>query len=577
MAGNLKQNNCQGKSGWVSQIVRNLSISNKISCGYAIALGICLVGTGTGVAIGNKNLEQARKMMASFDAEKSYVAKIQQEVFQTRVQQVQMILLLGEAGKLEKMQNNFIRDKKQLKNLFREFPKEIDPNEAQKLKEIFVTNEVNLTSYWLQAEEIFRDRETQKLPPYKIPALQKKLINFANSEVAIQVDNFSEELEEIMEDIDAKQARANNEIARAETLRMQIIAISGLLSAAIATILAIYTSLAIAKPLKVATDIAKTVTQDNNFDLQIPVTTADEVGVLTATLNQLIDRVKQLLEEQKAEATRQIIQNEKTASLGRMIAGVSHEINNAVNCIYGNIDPLDRYTKDLLSLNECWETAIPQQPQEVKELSEAIEIDFLKEDLPKILESMKIAVDRSRQILFSLKDFSRLDAKKASKVNLHDCIDSTLLILHNRLKKDVKIVRNYGEIVPIEGYAGFLYQVFMNLFTNALDAMEGVASIKEIVITTERTDRNWVVVRVKDNGSGITPENIDRIFESFFTTKPRGVGTGLGLAISHQIVVEKHCGKLTVTSEFGKGTEFTIALPVQSSEVTTPPTAITPA
>jgi signal transduction histidine kinase len=577
MTNNLKQKNCQGKSGWVSQIARRLSISNKISCGYAIALGICLVGTGMGVAIGNKNLEQARKMMASFDAEKSYVAKIQQEVFQTRMQQIQTILLLGERAKLEKLQDDFIRDKKQLKNLFLEFPKTIDPNEAVKLKEIFALNEVNLANYWLQAEEIFRGRELLDLPPDKMPAVQQKLINFANSEVAIQVDNFSEELEEIMEDIDEKQARASNEIARAETLRMQIIAISGLLSAAIATILAIYTSLAIAKPLKVATDIAKIVTQDNNFDLQIPVTTEDEVGVLTATLNQLIYQVKQLLEEQKAEATRQIIQNEKMASLGRMVAGVSHEINNAVNCIYGNIDPIDRYTQDLLSLNDCWATAIPQQPQDVKELSEEIEIDFLKEDLPKILESIKIAVDRARQILFSLKDFSRLDVKKTSKVNLHDCIDSTLLILHNRLKKDVKIVRNYGDLIPIEGYAGFLYQVFMNLFTNALDAMEGVAGVKEIVITTEQTDRNWVVVRVKDNGSGITSENLNRIFESFFTTKPRGVGTGLGLAISHQIVVEKHGGKLTVTSEFGEGTEFTIALPVKSSEVTTTPTAITPA
>lgn len=540
-----------------------MSISNKISCGYAIALGICLVGTATGVAIGNNNLDRARKMMASFDSEKSYAVKLQQEVFQTRVQQIQMILLLGKRAKLAKLQESFLRDKQQLKNLFLKFPKDIYPDDARKLQEIIDRNKGSLENYTRQIEVHFSE-SLLDLPPGKILQERQELIDLANSEVAFKVDLFSEELETIVKEINEKQKRASSAIVSAEALRTRIIALSGLLSAAIATILAIYTSRAIAKPLKNATNIAKIVTRDNNFDLQIPVTTEDEVGVLTATLNQLIDRVKQLLEEQKAEATRQIIHNEKMASLGRMVAGVSHEINNAVNCIHGNIAPLDRYTKDLLDLNECWETAVPQQPEAVQQLAEEIEIDFLKEDLPQILESMKIAVDRARQILFSLKDFSRLDVTKASKVNLHDCIDSTLLILHNRLKKNVRIVREYGEIVPIEGYTGFLYQVFMNLFTNALDAMEGMTGVKEITITTERVNSNWVVVRVKDNGSGIDPENLDKIFESFFTTKPRGVGTGLGLAISHQIVVEKHGGKLTVASEVGKGTEFTIALPVKN-------------
>ncbi|MCU0544265.1 MAG: ATP-binding protein [Oscillatoriaceae cyanobacterium Prado104] len=570
MVNNLSPKKGQEKSRWLSKFTSSTSISNKISCGYALALGICLVGTATGVIIGNTNLEQARKKLASFDAEKSYVAKIQQEVFQTRMQQMQMIILLGKPAKLEDLVEDFIRDKKQLKNLFLEFPKEIEPAEAIKLQKIIAKNEENLNFFLLQAEAFFSELDLGALPLAKIPALRQRLIDFASSKVALQVDEFSEELETIVEEIDEKQEVASHQIASAEVLRTQIIALSGLLSAAIATILAIYTSRAIAKPLKTATNIAKIVAQDNNFDLQILVTTEDEVGVLTTTLNQLIDRVKQLLEAQKTEAMQQLIQNEKMASLGRMVAGVSHEINNAVNCIHGNISPLSQYTKDLLILNGCWETTIPQQPPEVKELAEKLDIEFLKEDLPKILDSMNIAVDRARQILFSLKDFSRLDVKKASKVNLHDCIDSTLLILHNRLKKNVRIVREYGEIVPIEGYTGFLYQVFMNLFTNALDAMEGMTGVKEIVITTERVDRNWIVVRVKDNGSGIAPENLDKIFENFFTTKPRGVGTGLGLAISHQIVVEKHGGKLTVASELGKGTEFTITLPVKLNEVTSP-------
>jgi signal transduction histidine kinase len=179
---------------------------------------------------------------------------------------------------------------------------------------------------------------------------------------------------------------------------------------------------------------------------------------------------------------------------------------------------------------------------------------------------MTVGADRTREIVRSLKDFSRLDDGEAQLLELHACIDSTLLILNNRLKNSINLVRSYGEIPPIPGYTGLLYQVFMNLLSNAIDALEEKSAknpefLPEITITTECLQNNLVIVRIADNGSGISAENQKKIFETFFTTKPRGIGTGLGLAIAYQIVVEKHQGKITCQSELNQGTEFVLALP----------------
>ncbi|WP_331000721.1 sensor histidine kinase [Nostoc sp. NZL] len=175
-----------------------------------------------------------------------------------------------------------------------------------------------------------------------------------------------------------------------------------------------------------------------------------------------------------------------------------------------------------------------------------------------------------RQIVLSLKNFSRLDEAEAHAVNLHECLDSTLLILNNRIKKGITIERFYGEIPSIEGFYSSLYQVFMNIINNALDALEEEHNPQDnprIAIATELQDKNWVVVRITDNGSGIPSDVQERIFETFFTTKPRGVGTGMGLSISHQIVVEKHGGQLICKSEVGSGTEFIISLPIQKQHL----------
>ncbi|MBW4693280.1 MAG: HAMP domain-containing histidine kinase [Lyngbya sp. HA4199-MV5] len=290
------------------------------------------------------------------------------------------------------------------------------------------------------------------------------------------------------------------------------------------------------------------------------------------TLNQELER---LLVEQKATTTQQLIQSEKMSSLGQMVAGVAHEINNPVNFIYGNLSHAQDYLDDVLKLVETYELAVPQPPIAVQRKAMEIDFPFLKEDLPKLLQSMQIGAERVRQIVLSLRNFSRLDESDVHPVEIHDCLDSTLLILNNRIKQGITVTRDYGKLPAIEGFSGPLYQVFMNLLSNAIDALnETDQGHKEITITTERLNTNYVSIRLADNGSGIAVEHQAQLFEPFFTTKPIGMGTGLGLSISHQIVCEKHGGQLTCCSAVGEGTEFSIILPIKQQSLVTAPLAM---
>ena len=271
----------------------------------------------------------------------------------------------------------------------------------------------------------------------------------------------------------------------------------------------------------------------------------------------------------------QLIQSEKMSSLGQMVAGVAHEINNPVNFIYGNLTYAKDYTRDLLELIELYQQSYPEPITDVQEKIEEIELDFLLEDLPKIINSMEMGADRIRQIVVSLRNFSRLDEAEVKPVDIHEGIDSTLLILQNRLKSKsahsgIKLIKQYGDLPKVKCYAGQLNQVFMNIISNGIDALEGQPEPRQITISTKLlssdltpTQSPEVLISIKDNGPGITEEVRNKLFDPFFTTKPVGKGTGLGLSISYKIVVEKHGGKLECLSEPGKGCEFKIQIPVQ--------------
>ncbi|MBD2008660.1 PAS domain S-box protein [Microcoleus vaginatus ZQ-A3] len=282
----------------------------------------------------------------------------------------------------------------------------------------------------------------------------------------------------------------------------------------------------------------------------------------------------------------QLIQAEKMSGLGQLVAGVAHEINNPVNFIYGNLSHTADYTQNLLKLIQLYQQTYPTNAQ-IEEKIEEFDLDYISEDLPKMLTSMKVGADRIRQIVLSLRNFSRLDEAEKKPVDIHEGIDSTLMILQNRLKAKpdhpaIEIVKEYGDLPRVECYAGQLNQVFMNILANAIDALENYdnqRSLKDIqknpsritirtkLVTNETgpgSSKN-VVIQVQDNGSGMTESVRQQVFNPFFTTKPTGKGTGLGLSISYQIVVDKHGGSIECFSQPHQGTEFRIEIPVLQS------------
>ncbi|MGD2183194.1 GAF domain-containing protein [Lusitaniella coriacea] len=271
----------------------------------------------------------------------------------------------------------------------------------------------------------------------------------------------------------------------------------------------------------------------------------------------------------------QLIQSEKMSSLGQLVAGVAHEINNPVSFIYGNVTPATEYAEDLLLLLQSYQQEYPNPSPELVELMEEVDLDFMRQDLPKLLNSMKFGAERIREIVKSLRTFSRLDEAEVKDVDLHDNINSTLMILQNRLKATrdrakIEIIKEYGTLPRVECYAGQLNQVFINIISNAIDALEESIVRKQesrkpatLSIRTEVLDRQWVSIQIADNGLGMSETVQQQIFDPFFTTKPVGKGTGLGMAISYQIVVERHRGKLTCQSVPGEGTTFAIAIPIK--------------
>ncbi|MEG3933023.1 PAS domain S-box protein [Microcoleus sp. T2B6] len=280
--------------------------------------------------------------------------------------------------------------------------------------------------------------------------------------------------------------------------------------------------------------------------------------------------------EQLKATNSQLVQSEKMSSLGLLLAGVAHEINNPVSFIYGNLAHLTNYTQDLFHHLELYQQHYPNPVAEIQQAREKNDLDFLAEDLPKILSSMSVGVERICQIVQSLRNFSRHDDSQMKPVNLHEGIDSTLLILNHRLKGSgekppIQIVKQYGELPTVECFAGPINQVFMNILSNAIDALEDANSRQncqemletpsQIRIGTEVVG-NFVEIKIADNGPGIPEQVKQQIFDTFFTTKPIGKGTGMGLSISYQIIVERHKGELNCTSELGKGTEFTIRIPI---------------
>lgn len=303
-----------------------------------------------------------------------------------------------------------------------------------------------------------------------------------------------------------------------------------------------------------------------------------DLQVSEAALQQKAATLEQTLQELQ-QAQVQMVQSEKMSSLGQLVAGVAHEINNPVNFIHANLSPISEYVTSLLGVVGSYQRHYPEPALEVQQEIEAADLDFIYSDLPKILGSMEVGTQRIRQIVLSLRNFSRSDESGCKCVDIHEGLESTLLILQYRLKdagdcSALKVVRDYGSLQKVECYPGQLNQVFMNVLSNAIDAIDdayiqrGDGKRGEITVRTQAQKiggKDWVEIAVADTGLGMSDDVRSRIFDAFFTTKPVGKGTGMGLSISYTIITEKHEGRLACKSTLGQGNEFIIQIPVVRS------------
>ncbi|NET09211.1 MAG: hypothetical protein F6K16_31810, partial [Symploca sp. SIO2B6] len=297
---------------------------------------------------------------------------------------------------------------------------------------------------------------------------------------------------------------------------------------------------------------------------------------LEARVEQRTSELQQALQELQ-DMQVQLIQTEKMSALGNLVAGIAHEVNNPVNFIQGNLRHLQGYTEDLLHFISLYQQQYPSPTAEIESESERIDLKFICEDLPRMLSSMKLGTERISEIILSLRNFSRMDEVGFKEVNIHEGIDSTLLILQHRIKAQpsrsaIQILKNYSQVLPlVECNAGAINQVFMNILSNAIDAIEecqecltlqeSLANPGQIEIKTTLIDADWAQISIIDNGVGI-PEAIQKqIFDPFFTTKPVGKGTGMGMSISYRIITEKHGGRLQCISTPGNGAKFIIQIP----------------
>ncbi|MCG6136565.1 MAG: response regulator [Nostoc sp. LLA-1] len=302
---------------------------------------------------------------------------------------------------------------------------------------------------------------------------------------------------------------------------------------------------------------------------------------LTKTLEQRVDErtaaLSQALKDLQ-ESQIQLVHKEKMSALGQLVAGIAHEINNPVGCIYGNLGHASLYFQDMIKLINLYQQHYPQPVAEIQQEMATIDLDYMRSDLPNLIGSMKESIQRIRNISTSLRTFSREDSNRKVSCNIHDGIDSTIMILKHRLKlsegrPDIEVIQDYDNLPEVKCFSGQMNQVFMNLLANAIDALEesnigrSYSKIEDnpnqIKIQTRLTeDQNHVLIRIKDNGVGMSADVQQNIFEYLFTTKPIGKGTGLGLSIARQIIVEKHQGTLVVNSLLGQGSEFVITIPI---------------
>ncbi|MEB3231584.1 MAG: ATP-binding protein [Leptolyngbyaceae bacterium] len=449
-----------------------------------------------------------------------------------------------------------------------------------------------------QLDQIWLAQTTLEEKRPSLNQLQQELLGLDQSASFVALEQLGQEVQRLIQQAQAQELLAEKEMEEAQGLEKLIIVLSALGSVAIAGFVAFRTTQAIVRPIQQVKETASNIIRDENFNLQIVVESDDDLGELAQSFNQLIQWIKEYTEELKQTLNNlkntqsQLIQTEKMSSLGQLVAGVSHEINNPIGSISGNLTYLEKYLDNFSQIQQLYQKNYPNPPKEIADAIKTLDLDFFQKDYEQVIGSMRAGTQRIQNIVLSLRNFARLNESGLKPSDVHEGLDSTLMLLDHSLKAQperpaITVSTHYGQLPKVHCYPGHLNQVFMSLLTNAIDAIAEVQSQFQrkhphpnlphsnqeendnnpyhghIRVITRILDSQWIEIEIADNGCGIPLEQQSQIFDPFFTTKPVGEGSGLGLFISYQIVTDLHKGQLHCDSTPGVGSQFTIRLPLQ--------------
>ncbi|WP_293165077.1 ATP-binding protein [Okeania sp. SIO2C9] len=591
----------------ITNLFKGLSIAQKFGYSYVMAISVAVIGIALGLVIAEEYERRMLQKLYVTDKHSHLLNDMEKSVLGMRSHPQNLVPALAKKIWFDFEKAKFLGYVNKVRENLEELAIFIDnhPNDLaidiKEYRQLLKSYKAATNSYLNYINNLWQQIDIPNLKQEEILQAQQMIITSLSNNQATQIDltfdRLSQELIAIVKVAEAQDYEAHAALKTVTKLQKIIIIISFLTSLGIATFLAIYISSLIANPLKQLTEVAQQVTKKSNFQLQATVNTKDEVGLLATSLNQLIlwvgeythqlemshKTLENRVEERTIELTKalqqlqqtqsQLIQTEKMSSLGKMVGGVAHEINNPVSFIYGNTEYAKQYVLDLLQLIDLYQQYYPQPKPEIQDYLEEIDLDFLAEDFFKVLSSMKNGAERIKQIVQSLRNFSRLDESEIKFVNLQEGIEDTLVILNHQIQH-IKVIKNYGNLSLVECYAAQINQVFLDIIFNAIDAINESESqfqdhqldfVPTLKIQTEKIESDRVKISFWNNGPIIPAKIIEKLFDPFFTTKPVGQGTGLGLTNCYQII-QQHCGQIEVISNSEQGTEFTITLPTKMSD-----------
>ncbi len=564
-----------------------LQVGQKIALGYGLAVVVAVLGTTVGFVIGDYYHKEALEKEESSLKAYKLVNDLQNKALLIRLDFLELPIVLDEAEFVQKQYVYLLKHKTEFKEIWFEFTSEFNDKKGDKEETIIAKHASSQELfrnyyqfpdiYLQQVEELMKNLDIGNIQPTKYETIRTELAKFNNAELSRKIEYFARDLLNLSQEMYEEYEKAEAEFGVAQQLRLNIFFVSAALSFAVAILLAILTSRAISRPLQGVTNIARQVTEQNNFELQAPVTSEDEIGILSNSFNQMVKRVKELLfeKEQRAEelqqtneklkaTQKQMIAQEKLASLGSLTAGIAHEIRNPLNFVNNFAQLSVELTEELsLEINEQKEKLDTEATESITDI-----IDILHTNVSKIEHHGK----RAEKIVANMLLHARSGEHNWKNSNLKELLDEVVnLAYHGIRAKDtcfnVIFDTDYDESIgQIKVVPEDISRAFLNIISNACYAVQQKqkeldTGFTPVIKIRTKNQGEQVEISIRDNGLGMTPEVRERIFEHFFTTKPTGEGTGLGLSLGYEIIVQQHQGTLDVQSQPGDYAEFIITLP----------------